>query len=289
MSTELVLLPKSQYASLLAKKCGTCSSSESTIEPQTEKSPLEQSTNIPSASNGNNIPHATDVLSKSNDGTWGDGGQEDKEGGTTAGHGHHKLGENSSVHHNIVPDSHNSGEVGEKDTGKEELHQQSLNNPSALVGESKKGNSSLLLKFKVNDQKYIRNILSACEKNPDIISWNSEGVIKVRGEEIQGSDIVELLFDTLSDRKNPVGKLIIYQALSDAGVTTKDLKNRNNKAFFNAVNGKKVVKKSTGTCKKRKQMQDEKTENIPPSQISVKNVNSNSPPSKKKNTWIIWK
>lgn len=290
MSTELVLLPRAQYASLLAKKCGTCSSSREEDTAETQKYAMEPTSTIPQQSVGNSLPHGFDVSAKSHLGTSSQQQHESIQERAAVGEGsfeHDKTITDSSY---PGSDSQSSGTVAE---AIKTVQQPSNSLPH--TGESKMENS-LLLKFKTNDQKYIRNILSACEKNPDIINWNSEGLISVRGEEIQGSDIVELLADTLTDRKNPVGKLIIYQALSDAGVTTKDLKNRNNKAFFNAVNGKKKLKKSSSSAskenvnsKKRKaSVVDEKTEKVDSNAVQA-NRSDVAPEPSKKSVWISWK
>lgn len=289
MSTELVLLPRSQYATLLGKKCD---SSENATE--TQKPVMEQSTVVPSSPVGNNLPHTTHEPAKSTATTTTNiNGDEQARAGL--GERLDKLNETSSDNIYDGATSKNVKTVTEEDesatiekTGEMSLIKNSV--AESTPSDSKMDYTSLVSKFKENDQKYIKNIIDACMKNSEIISWNSEGIVKIKDDEIEGSNIFQLLSDTLTDKKNPVGKLAFYMALSDVGVTSKDLKNRNNKAFFNAVNGKKVVKKKSSANNNKRKL----------GEISINHGNDvdndkngtlvkleHSPP-KKKNAWLSW-
>lgn len=277
MSNELVLLPKSQYAALLGKQSGS-DDVPAESPPATEKPAVEHSPPIPipasppspkqQPAHGTDLPVDNVAPSKSSDESHSE--QVSAASGDAGAQGNSKPGQ-------ISP--------GDSDTGDNSASSKTIEKITT-PGDSKIENS-LLLKFKANDQKYIRNIISACEKHPDILDWNSDGVIKVKGTELQGSDIFELLSDTLTDRKNPVGKLLIYQALAQAGITSKDIKNRNNKAFFNAVNGKKPAKKSSSAATNEGGKRKAEAEAV--SSNDTEKKTENSPPKRQKMTWITWK
>jgi len=291
MANEMVLLPKAQYASLLDKKCEKCDKCSPTKDANSSHASNAEQNQVgihvreePDTKSGN-VPgnHLSCPFNQSSarrvepsPSINGDAITEQTARGYTKDNdtdgGLDKLNQISGDSSNNAPSS--------------ELHQ--INSPSKFHMEN-----PILLKFKGNDQRYIRSIIEASEKRPDIISWDSDGVVTIKGNKIEGSSIFELLSDTLTDRKNPVGKFFFYTALGEIGVTSKSFKNRNNKAFFNAVTGRKIVKKSDKQkLKKEEEGEDRKVQSE--NDQEKYNINNIAPartysPPPKKHKWMSWK
>ena len=261
MANEMILLPKAKYESLLVNKCAKCDSeTEVTVTPTSDDIPeTREQHNSSSISTG--LPST--FIHESRD----------------ADNGLTKPVQSGKQQQQQSSDS--SGSSAGYDADREDTPvDSSSSDPNKLDVSNVEPvtNETLLIKFNAKDQKYVKNILEVSKKHPEEIFWEKDGVVTIKGNKLEGSSIYELLLDTVKDsNKNPVGKFLFYRSLASIGLSSKDIKNRTNKCFFNAVNGRKVSKE----CKKKI---DGKKELNPLSKDIVKE----SSELKKSNSWISW-
>ena len=249
MANEMVLLPRSKYVSLLDNKCTKC-----------EEKPSDSSTSndlIPAISTDNESKQGESDSSCSSNGipnTPSNDRESELQQQQQQQQQHinaEPLHESSSSTQSPVHDSSNTANdgPGENIAGLDSspasdnsdiIHKQSQQEPVT--------EESLLLKFPAKDVKYAKTILDASKSHPDQLYWDKDGTVIVNGDKLEGSNIYLLVKDTIKDSSvNPVGKFLFYRSLAKIGLKSKDIKNRTNKCFFNAVNGQKIKE----NCKKK--------------------------------------
>lgn len=84
-------------------------------------------------------------------------------------------------------------------------------------------------------------VLDYLKSKPEIIKWNKLGEVIFRGERVPGSNITDLIIDTVSKRKksdisNPLYKSVFMKALSETNVPRKWIKNREHYEILNSYN-----------------------------------------------------
>ena len=72
-------------------------------------------------------------------------------------------------------------------------------------------------------------LLSRLEAKPGVVTWDKTGQVKIEGETIPGSNISDLVSDTMRSRKvfNPTGAKEFFQALSKLNVLKDLVRNQN--------------------------------------------------------------
>ena len=246
MANEMVLLPRSKYVSLLDNKCTKCEEKPSDSSTSNDLIPAISTDNESDSScSSNGIPNtpSTDRESELQ--------QQQQQQQQQQHINAEPLHESSSSTQSPVHDSSNTANdgPGENIAGLDSspasdnsdiIHKQSQQEPVT--------EESLLLKFPAKDVKYAKTILDASKSHPDQLYWDKDGTVIVNGDKLEGSNIYLLVKDTIKDSSvNPVGKFLFYRSLAKIGLKSKDIKNRTNKCFFNAVNGQKIKE----NCKKK--------------------------------------
>ncbi len=86
-------------------------------------------------------------------------------------------------------------------------------------------------------------------QNPETLKWNNNGSIVIDGDKtIYGSDIINLMKDTLNNKMHPVGKMAFYRAMAKLNVPSKLIVNAKNKQILAKL--KKPPKLMRGDRKK---------------------------------------
>ena len=87
----------------------------------------------------------------------------------------------------------------------------------------------ILQGFNSAEFKYVQPILALMMENHDIVSWNENtGEIIFKSNTVEGSNVIELLKDTLTDNLHPVGKMEFYRGLVDINVKNRYIKHPKN-------------------------------------------------------------
>lgn len=96
--------------------------------------------------------------------------------------------------------------------------------------------NDVLRSFKSTDLNYITQLIEACKNNQDILYWDlNSGEIFYMENRIEGSNISELLQDSLTDNLNPVAKMHFYGALAKLNIPVKCIKHQKNKELLKAL------------------------------------------------------
>ena len=91
----------------------------------------------------------------------------------------------------------------------------------------------VLKMFDESELVYIHPIVKKMEKNPTTLNWDKEtGEIVYELNAISGSNILDLLEDSLTGNINPIGKKEFYSGMSLLNVDGKYIKNFENKHFL---------------------------------------------------------
>ncbi len=102
--------------------------------------------------------------------------------------------------------------------------------PSPDVGKSKVGEEMEQL---VTRYPHLGSLFNILGQHPETLSWNENGSIIVDGEKtIYGSDIIDLVQDTINNKLNPIGKMAFYRAMAKLKVPTKLISHAKNKKIL---------------------------------------------------------
>ena len=113
--------------------------------------------------------------------------------------------------------------------------------------------SDILQSFNSSELKYIQPIIDEMQRHGDILTWDKQtGEVIFKLENISGSNIIELLKDTLTATLHPTGKMEFCRGLDMINIQPKYLKHSKNKALLNILRGKKKRVENKKVVKKKK-------------------------------------
>lgn len=101
---------------------------------------------------------------------------------------------------------------------------------SKIGGEEESANvvEEILKSVPTSGVKHARLLLKKIKEKPDIISWNSNSEIVVNGKVIPKSNIHDVIYDAVSQKKTPpIGYDVFYKALDDINTPRSYILNKN--------------------------------------------------------------
>ena len=133
--------------------------------------------------------------------------------------------------------------------------------------------------FNQSELKYIHSIIKLMNEKPDVMSWDmNTGEIKLQGVAEKGTNVIELLKDSLIGNIHPRGKMEFLRGLAMLGVKVQALKNAKYKGILRSIRGKAVQTENKHDGKKS----------------ADKNIKSKTKPVKrltrvkKLKGWLVW-
>ena len=85
----------------------------------------------------------------------------------------------------------------------------------------------------VTKYPHLGTLFNIFSQNPETIKWNSNGSIVIDGEKtIFGSDIIDLMQDTVTNKIRPLGKMAFFRAMAKLNVPSKLIAHAKNKEIL---------------------------------------------------------
>lgn len=100
------------------------------------------------------------------------------------------------------------------------------------------GDNDVLDSFSEKELQYVEPIILLMKKEETVMTWNKNtGEIILLGNAVDGSNVIELLKDTLTGQLHPAGKMEFLRGLDLLKVNMKCLKNTKYKNLLRAIKG----------------------------------------------------
>ncbi len=90
------------------------------------------------------------------------------------------------------------------------------------VKESKEPNIQEEIEQLVSKHPHLGTLFNIFSQHPETLKWNENGTIVIDGEKnIFGSDIIDLVEHTVTNKSQPIGKMAFYRAMAKLKVPSK--------------------------------------------------------------------
>ena len=96
------------------------------------------------------------------------------------------------------------------------------------------------------------------QNHPEIITWNKRGEIKFKGDELNGSNLIDLIANVMTNRKTTSGSLlhdtIFLKALSETNVPERWIKNKSSRKLLQSYKDVKETNPFSTPSSQRKKI-----------------------------------
>ena len=179
---------------------------------------------------------------------------------------------------------HNDGQVNQDED------QARNNNAGGKNEEFDYSYDDVVKSFTEEELKYVHPIIDKMNENPKVMTWDKNtGELLLLGVAAEsGSNIIELLKDSLTGNIHPRGKMEFLRGFDMLALASKYLKNRKYKGLLKTIKSTPHFHTHSGEIKKKKKSKEQEREGVSRITTEPKKEPKRLNKVKKIKGWIIW-